>query len=89
MAFVADDIVLDVGQRDHIGSGENVDTGPHVSARIARDGVPERDLLRWIFRETAGAILKPTSSGEQITMRELRKARALLSKRGRWPKLLG
>lgn len=60
----------------------------NLAARLARDGVRKRDLLLEISKR-AHVILKPTSSGEQVTMRALRKARTLLVRHRRWPKPLG
>lgn len=74
--------------KQRVGAGKiDLQIMENLAVRLARDGVRERGLLLAIF-ERANVILKSTSSGEQVTMRELRKARTLLVRHRKWPKSL-
>ena len=66
-----------------VGQGKiDLDRVAELAAKLLADGERDRDVLRLIFDRVSG------KSGEAISLRDLRKARALLRKRGKWPKEL-
>lgn len=66
-----------------VGQGKiDLDRVAELATKLVAGGERDRDLVRLIFDRVSG------KSGEAISLRDLRKARALLRKRGKWPKEL-
>lgn len=73
--------------RLRVGSGK-IDLAyiSKLAEKLSADGHPDRDLLRLMFDSPRSFnLVKAESYGEPVSMRELRKARALLVRRGLWP----